>query len=124
MDEVKPIKTHMGTNDHLDLDMAGKSIDKKVYHSLIGSFLYLCASRLDIMLSVCMCARFQAAPKECHLRVVKKIMRYLILTPYLGLWYPNGAYFELIDYSDVNYAECKVDRKSTSRISYYLWSGP
>jgi hypothetical protein len=85
MDKTKPIKTPMGTNGHLDLDMGGKSIDQKVYHTMIGSLLYLCASRSDIMLSVCMCARFQAAPKECHLRAVKRIMRYLVLTSYVGL---------------------------------------
>jgi hypothetical protein len=64
MKDTKPIKTPMGTNGHLDLDMEGKSIDQKVYRSMIGSLLYLCASRPDIMLSVCMCARFQADPKE------------------------------------------------------------
>jgi hypothetical protein len=83
MDKAKPIKTPMGTNVHLDLDMDGKSVDQKVYHSMIGPLLYLCAFRPNIMLSVCMCARFQAAPKECHLRVIKRIMRYLVLTPYL-----------------------------------------
>jgi hypothetical protein len=75
----------MGTNGHLDLDMGGTSVDQKIYRSMIGSLLYLCASRPDIMLSVCMCARFQAVPKECHLRAVKRIMRYLVLTPNLGL---------------------------------------
>jgi hypothetical protein len=74
MDKAKPIKTPMGTNGHLDQDMGGKSVDQKVYHSIIGSLLYLCASRPDIMLSVCIYARFQAAPKECHLRAVKRIM--------------------------------------------------
>ena len=64
MKDAKPIKTPMGTNGHLDLDMGGKSVDQKVYRSMIGSLLYLCASRSDIMLSVCMCARFQADPKE------------------------------------------------------------
>jgi hypothetical protein len=58
MDKVKPIKTPMGTNGHLDLDLGGTSIDQKVYHFMIGSLFYLCASRPDIMLSVCMCARF------------------------------------------------------------------
>jgi hypothetical protein len=81
MKDAKPIKTPMGTNGHLDLDMGGKSVDQKVYRSMIGSLLYLCASRPDIMLSVCMCARFQADPKEVHLRVVKRIMRYLVYTP-------------------------------------------
>jgi hypothetical protein len=85
VDKTKPIKTPMGTNGHLDFDIGGKSIDQKVYHSMIDSLLYLCGSRPDIILSVCMCTRFQAAPKECHLRVVKRIMRYLVLTPYLGL---------------------------------------
>jgi hypothetical protein len=58
MDKVKSIMTPMSINDHLDLDMGGKSIDQKVYRSMIDSFLYLCASRPDIMLGVCMCARF------------------------------------------------------------------
>jgi hypothetical protein len=71
MDNAKPIKTSMDTNDHLDLDMGDKLVDQKVYRSMISSLLYLCASRPDIMLSVCMCSRFQVAPKECHLRAVK-----------------------------------------------------
>jgi hypothetical protein len=66
MDKAKPIRTPMGTDDHLDLDLEGTSVDRKVYRSMIGSLLYLCASRPDIMLSVCMCARFQAAPKDCN----------------------------------------------------------
>jgi hypothetical protein len=69
---------------------------------------------------MCLCARFQAAHKECHLRVIKRIMRYLVLTPYLGLWYPKGAHFELIGYSDVDYAGCKVDRKSTSETCQFV----
>jgi hypothetical protein len=120
MDKEKPIKTHMGTNEHLDLDIGGKSVDQKVYLSIIGSLLYLCASRPDIMLNICMCARFQAAPKEYHMRVVKRIMRYLVLTPNLGLWYPKGSRFDLISYSDADYARCKVDRKSTSRTCQFL----
>jgi hypothetical protein len=89
MKNAKPIKTPMGTNGHLDLDTGGKSVDQKVYRSMIGSLLYLCASRSDIMLSVCMCARFEANPKEIHLRAVKRIMRYLVCTPKFGLWYPR-----------------------------------
>jgi hypothetical protein len=85
MDKAKPNKTPMGNNSHLDLDMGSKSVDQKVYHSMIGSLFCICASRPDIVLSVCMCARFQATHKECHLRAVKRIMRYLVLTPYLGI---------------------------------------
>jgi hypothetical protein len=103
----KPIKTPMGTNGHLDLGTGGKSIDQKVYRSMIGSLLYLCASGPDIMLSVCMCARFEANPKEVHLRAVKRIMRYLVYTPKFG-------------YSDADYAGCKIDRKSTSGTCQFL----
>jgi hypothetical protein len=120
MDKAKPIKTPMGTNGHLYIDMGEKSVDQKVYHSIIGSLLYLYASRSDIMLSVCMCARFQDAPKECHMRVVKRIMRYLVLTPNLGLWYPKGSYFDLISYSDADYVGCMVDKKSTSGTCQFL----
>jgi hypothetical protein len=104
----------MSTNGHLDLDLGGTSIDQKVHRSMIGSLLYLCASRPDIMLSVCMCVRFQAAPKDYHLREVKRIMRYVVLTSNLALWYPKGSHFELLGYSDTDYARCKVDSKSTS----------
>ena len=85
MVKAKHIKTSMPTSGHLDLNEEGKTIDIKVYHSMIGSLLYLCASRPNIMLSVCMCARFQANLKECHLVAVKRILRYLVHTPNLSL---------------------------------------
>jgi hypothetical protein len=116
----KPIKTTMGTNGHLDLATGGKSVDQKVYRSMIGSLLYLCASRPDIMLSACMCARFQTDPKEVHLRVMKRIMRYLVYTPKFGLWYPKGSTFDLIGYSNADWAGCKIDRKSTSGACQFL----
>ena len=75
------------------------------------------------MLSVCMCARFQAKPKECHLVAVKRILRYLVHTFNLGLRYPKGSRFDLLRYLDSDYAGCKVDRKSTSGICQFLgWS--
>jgi hypothetical protein len=83
--DAKPAKTPMGTDRHLDLNTGCKSVDQMVYKSMIGSLLYLCASRLDIMLSICICARFQSDPKECHLVAVKRILRYLVHTPYIGL---------------------------------------
>jgi hypothetical protein len=123
MENAKPIKTPMGTNGHLNLDLGGTSVDQKVYHFMIGSLIYLCASRPDIMLSVCMRARFQAAPKNCPLRAVKRIMRYLVLTHNLGLWCPKGSCFELLGCSNADYTEYKVDRKSTSGTCQFLgWS--
>jgi hypothetical protein len=64
MEKAKHAKTTMASNGHLNLNEEGKSVDQKLYRSMIGSLLYLCVSRLDIMLSVCMCARFQANLKE------------------------------------------------------------
>jgi hypothetical protein len=120
MKDAKPIKTPMRTNGHLGLDTRGKSVDQKVYRSMIGSLLYLYASRPDIMLFVCMCARFQADPKEVYLRAMKRILRYLVQTLKFGLWYPKGSTFDLIGYSDVVWAECKIDRKSTSGTCQFL----
>jgi hypothetical protein len=120
MKDKKPAKTPMGTDGHLDLNKGGKSVDQKAYQSMIGSLLYLSASRPDIMLSVCMCARFQSDPKECHLVAVKRFLRYLVSTPYFGIWYTKGSTFNLIGYSNSDYAGCKVDRKSTSGTCQFL----
>jgi hypothetical protein len=87
---------------------------------MIGSLLYLCAIRPDIMLSVCMYARYQSDPKECHLVAVKRILRYLVSTPCFGIWYPKGSTFDIIGYLDSDYVGCKVDRKSTSRTCQFL----
>jgi hypothetical protein len=87
---------------------------------MIGSLLYLCASRPDITLSVCMCARFQADPKEVHLRAVKRILRYLVYTHKFGLWYPKESTFDLIGYSNPDWVGCKIDRKSTSGTCQFL----
>ena len=94
--------------------MRGNPVDQKLYYSMIGSFLYLTACRPDIMFSVCMCAQFQAAPIECHLTDVKRILRYMKFTPNIGLCYPKDAHFELVGILDSDYAGCKVDWKITS----------
>ena len=71
---------------------------------MIGSLLYLCASRSDIMFSVGMCARFQSSPRKSHETAVKRILRYLAGTPNFGLWYPHGTSFDLVGYSDADWA--------------------
>ena len=113
MEKCTPIKTPMPTNGHLDLDEGGNPVDQTLYRSMIGSLLYLTASRPDIMFSGYMCARFQANPKKAHLSAVKRILRYLKHTPCIGLWYPKGSTFDFIGYSNLDYAGCKIDRKST-----------
>jgi len=72
------------------------------------------------MYATCLCARFQADPREPHLIAVKRIFRYLKGTTSLGLWYPRESDFSLIGYSDADFAGCKIDRKSTSGSCQFL----
>ena len=102
----------MSTTIKLNKDEKGKEVDIKTYRDMIGSLLYLIASRPDIMFSVCLCARFQSCPKQ--------IFQYLIGTINLGLWYPKGTHIDLTCYSDADFAGYKVDRKSTSGTCHFL----
>jgi len=81
----KPLKTPMSPSTKLDKDEKGVTVDQKKYRGIIGSLLYLTASRPDIMFSVCLCARFQSNPKESHLKATKRILRYLSHTHKFGL---------------------------------------
>ena len=87
---------------------------------MIGSLLYLTASRPDIVFSVGLCARFQTSPRESHLTAVKRIFRYLVGTPDVGLWYKKGSHFDLKAYCDADYAGDKLERKSTSGACQFL----
>ncbi|KAJ9535241.1 LOW QUALITY PROTEIN: hypothetical protein OSB04_un001670 [Centaurea solstitialis] len=109
-----PMKTPMAPPLSLDKDSKGKPVDVTLYRGMIGSLLYLTASRPDIMYSTCLCARYQAEPKETHLTAVKRIFRYLKGTPNLGLWYSRDSGFNLTAYSDSDFAGCKIDKKSTT----------
>ncbi|GKC45428.1 hypothetical protein Tco_1063150 [Tanacetum coccineum] len=87
---------------------------------MIGSLLYLKASRPDIMFSVCLCARFQEDHKTSHLEAVKRIFRYANGTTHLGLWYPKGSGIETIVYADSYHAGDYMDRKRTSNIFTFI----
>ncbi|KAJ9544400.1 hypothetical protein OSB04_024107 [Centaurea solstitialis] len=108
------IGTPMATGNSIGPDHEGKDVDLRTYRSMVGSLMYLTASRPDIMFATCVCARYQAKPKESHLAAVKRIFRYLKGTPYYGIWYPKGLGFELQAYTDADYGGCNMDRKSTS----------
>ncbi|GJR24673.1 putative ribonuclease H-like domain-containing protein [Tanacetum coccineum] len=95
-------------------DEEASDVDVHLYRSMIGSLMYLTASRPDIMFAVCACSRFQVTPKTSHLSAVKRIFRYLKGKPKLGLWYPRVSSFDLEAYSDSDYAGANLDRKSTT----------
>ncbi|KAL4565967.1 hypothetical protein LXL04_030074 [Taraxacum kok-saghyz] len=112
--DCKAAHTPMSTANKVTADPMGSSVNPSNYRGMIGSLLYLTASRPDIMFGTSMCARYQADPKESHLAAVKRIFRYLKGTPSLGLWYPRDSVFDLVGYSDAYHAGCPIDRKSTS----------
>ncbi|GKC25195.1 hypothetical protein Tco_1027345 [Tanacetum coccineum] len=87
----------MPSETKLTRDEDEESVDNTKYCGMIGSLLYLMASRPDIMFSVCLCACFQEDPKTSHLEAVKRIFRYIKGTTFLGLWYPKGTEIETIE---------------------------
>ncbi|XP_075494815.1 secreted RxLR effector protein 161-like [Primulina tabacum] len=113
-------KTPMGSNEKLSKDVAAEDVDNTLYRSIIGSLLYLTASRLDLMFSVCLCARYQSNPKISHLKAVKRILRYIAGTIDLGLWYTHETNSNLVGFSDADWAGDLDDRKSTSGGCFYL----
>nr|GEW16990.1 copia protein [Tanacetum cinerariifolium] len=114
LENSKPMKTPMSSNTKLTKDEECESVDSTKYRGMIGSLLYLMASRPDIMFSVCLCARFQEAPKTSHLEAVKRIFQYIKGTMHLGLWYPKGTSIKTILYANSDHAVDYMDRKSTS----------
>ncbi|GJR01935.1 putative ribonuclease H-like domain-containing protein [Tanacetum coccineum] len=111
---IKTATTPIESNKPLVKDEYGVEVDVHKYRSMIGSLMYLTASRPDIMFAVCACARFQVTPKASHLHAVKRIFRYLKHQPKLGLWYPRDLPFDLEAFSDSDYAGASLDRKSTT----------
>ncbi|WCJ31588.1 Retrovirus-related Pol polyprotein from transposon RE1 [Euphorbia peplus] len=103
-----------------DEEKAGKPVDIKTYRGMIGSLLYLTASRPDIHFAVCFCARYQSKPREIHDVAVKRILRYLKGTPEAGLWYPCSSDFTPIGYTDSDYGRDKLKRVSTSGGCHFL----
>ncbi|KAI3692517.1 hypothetical protein L6452_32334 [Arctium lappa] len=112
--DSKPASTPMETHKQITADLEGEDMDVHHYRSMIGSLMYLTASRPDIMFPVCVYARFQVRPKQSHFQAIKRIFRYLKGQPRLGLWYPHDSPFDLIAYSDSDLGGANLDRKSTS----------
>ncbi|GJX38220.1 putative ribonuclease H-like domain-containing protein [Tanacetum coccineum] len=120
--DVKSASTPVDLEKPLVKDGDADDVDVHLYRSMIGSLMYLTASRPDIMFVVCACARFQVTPKTSHLLAIKRIFRYLKGKPTLGLWYSRDSLFELVAYTDSDYAGATQDRKSTTG-GYLLTKG-
>lgn len=118
MDSCKDSSTPMATNCYLDVDKVRKHIDQTKCRDMIDSLLYLTISCLDIMHNVC--AMFQSCPKESHLTIVKRILKYLKAIKTLDLWYPRGANISLVGYNDLDFRGYKTNRKDINETCHLL----
>ncbi|GJS85943.1 putative ribonuclease H-like domain-containing protein [Tanacetum coccineum] len=114
MESVRPATTPYEAAKPKSKDEPDDAVNVHLYRSMIGSLMYLTASRPDIMFAVSACSRHQVTPLTSNLNAVKKIFKYLKGQPKLGLWYPRDSPFVLEAYSDSDYAGSNGDRKSTT----------
>ncbi|GKE97977.1 hypothetical protein Tco_0021328 [Tanacetum coccineum] len=114
MESSNPVDTPMVEKSKLDEDTQGKAVDPTHYRGMIGTLIYLIASRPDLTFVVCMCARYQAKPTKKHLHAVKRIFKYPQRTVNRGLWYLKESSIALTAYANVDHASCQYTRQSTS----------
>ncbi|GKB96521.1 retrovirus-related pol polyprotein from transposon TNT 1-94 [Tanacetum coccineum] len=117
MDLCDPVDTPMVDRLKLDEDPLGIPVDQTRFCSMVGSLMYLTASRPDLVFAVCMCARYQASPTKKHLEALKRVFRYLRGTINWGLWYPKDTAMALTAYADANYAGCQDTRRKAEYIA-------
>ncbi|GJT71652.1 putative ribonuclease H-like domain-containing protein [Tanacetum coccineum] len=112
LDSSASVNTPMVEKMKLDEDRQWKLVDPTLFRGMVGSLMYLSASRPDIVFAVCMCARYQAKPTEKHLHAFKRIFQYLKGTIHMGLWYPKDSSFALRAFVDADYAGCQDTRRN------------
>ncbi|GJU59557.1 putative ribonuclease H-like domain-containing protein [Tanacetum coccineum] len=117
---LQTASTPMETQKPLLKDEDGEEVDVYLYRSMIGSLMYHTSLRHDIMFAVCACARYQVNPKVSHLHTVKINFRYLKGQLKLGLWYLKDSPFDLVAYTDSDYAIASLDKKSKIRGCQFL----
>jgi hypothetical protein len=122
MAELKPVSTAMSSAASLGPDEDGEVVDQREYRSMIGSLLYLTATRPDIQFVVGLCVRFQASPCSSHRTTVQRIFRYLKHTPEFRISYSASSSLDLVGFSDADFVGCGIDQKSTSRTCHFLES--
>ncbi|GKA32194.1 retrovirus-related pol polyprotein from transposon TNT 1-94 [Tanacetum coccineum] len=120
MDLSDPVDTPMVDRLKLDEDLMGIPVDQTRFRGMVGSLMYLTASRPDLVFAVCMCARYQAKPTKKHFEAIKRVFRYLKGTINMGLWYPKDNAMSLTAYADADHAGCQDSRRSTSGSAQFL----
>jgi hypothetical protein len=123
MNDCKPVATPLVTNEKMQKDDGSPEADASRYRSLIGSLLYLTATRPDIMYATSLLSRFMQKPSQIHLGAGKRILRYLQGTKEYGMWYKSMNNSKLLGYTDSDWAGSLDDMKSTSGYAFSLGSG-
>ena len=120
LESTSPVRTLMSPNVKLNVDLLGKSVDSFLYRNMIGSLLYLIASRPNISYSVEVYASYQANPKKSHMIALKRIIKYVKATADFEVWYSKDTNDVLARYSDIDWAGNANDRKNTSESCFYM----
>ncbi|GJT24724.1 retrovirus-related pol polyprotein from transposon TNT 1-94 [Tanacetum coccineum] len=120
MDSCDPVDTPMVDRLKLDEDPLGIPVDQNRFRSMVGSLMYLTASRPDLVFAVCMCAMYQASPTKKHLEALKRVFWYLRGTINWGLWYPKDTAMTLTGYADADHVGCQDTRRSTSGSAQFI----
>jgi hypothetical protein len=116
------VSTPMSSAASLGPDEDGEAMDQREYRSMIGSLLYLTATRPDIQFTVGLCACFQSSPRSSHRTAVQRVFRYLKHTLEFGIWYSTSSSLDLVGFSDADFAGCGIDQKNTFGTCHFLRS--
>ncbi|GJT09664.1 hypothetical protein Tco_0856706 [Tanacetum coccineum] len=120
LDQYDAVDIPMVGQSKLCEDPNGTLVNPTRYRGMVGSLMYLTASRPDLVFVICMCARYQAKPTEKHLTAVKRVFWYLKGTINMGLWYPKDTGFNLTAFTDTDHAGCQDSKRSTSGSAQFL----
>ncbi|GJX88827.1 retrovirus-related pol polyprotein from transposon TNT 1-94 [Tanacetum coccineum] len=120
MDLSNPVDTPMVDRLKLDEDLMGIPVDQTRFRGMVGSLMYLTASRPDLVFAICMCARYQAKPTKKHFEAIKRVFRYLKGTINMGLWYPKDNAISLTAYADADHAGCQIQERKFSGSAQFL----
>ncbi|GJS52768.1 integrase, catalytic region, zinc finger, CCHC-type containing protein [Tanacetum coccineum] len=120
MDSCDPIDTPMVDRLKLDEDPLGIPVDQTRFRSMVGSLMYLTASRPDLVFDVCMCARYLALPTKKHLEALKWVFWYLRGTINWGLWYPKDIAMALTAYARFGHAGYKTQVETSQESAQFL----
>ena len=120
LESASSVRTPISQNVKLAIDLLCKSVDLSLYRSMIGSLLYLTASRLDISYNVGVCARYQTNPKESHMIAFKRVIKYVKTIADFGVWFNKDTNDVLAGYSNADWVGNVDDRKSTLGGCFYV----